>query len=278
MMMSPANIIDVNEETFEMEVVHYSTLVPVVVDLWAPWCIPCRVQSQTLAKLAHEANGEFRLARINVDEQVRLAERLKVTNVPEVKAFVEGRMVAEYIGVLSEKNIRMFVDRIMPRTGALLLAKGNSLMLLGEFAEAETALEQYVAESHGNPAGMLAYARSLLYQGKSIQATRVLENFPPSGESAQADLLLPVARAFSQRGLDEIVFDDPLEATFRNAIRMAKRGNILIALDGLLGVLKKDKHYRGDQVKSIYLGLLEVLSDDHPDVRQYRSDLSSALF
>lgn len=159
----------------------------------------------------------------------------------------------------------------------MLLAKGNSLMLLGEFAEAETALEQYVLESHGNPAGMLAYARSLLYQGKSIQAKRVLENFPPSGESAQADLLLPVA-SFLPEELDEIVFDDPLEAAFRNAIRMAKRGNILIALDGLLGVLKKDKHYRGDQVKSIYLGLLEVLSDDHPDVRQYRSDLSSALF
>ncbi|NLG40731.1 MAG: thioredoxin, partial [Chloroflexi bacterium] len=163
-MMMPINIIDVNEETYEFEVVNYSSQKPVVVDLWAPWCIPCRVQSQILAQLAQEGDGEFRLARINVDEQTRLAERLKVTNVPAIKAFIDGRVVAEYVGVLSEKNLRLFVDRIMPRAGSLLLVKGNSLMLLGEFEEAEAALELYVIESHGDPAGLLAYARVMLYQ------------------------------------------------------------------------------------------------------------------
>ena len=59
---------------------------------------------------------------------------------------------------------------------------------------------------------------------------------------------------------------------------MAKEGKILIALDGLLSVLKKDKHYRNDQAKAVYLGLLEVLSDDHPEVRNYRTDLAGALF
>ena len=65
--MAAANIIDISEDTFEFEVVNYSAEVPVVLDLWAPWCIPCRVQSRDLAKLAHEADGTFRLARITVD-------------------------------------------------------------------------------------------------------------------------------------------------------------------------------------------------------------------
>lgn len=276
--MMPINIIDVNEETFEFEVVNYSTQMPVVVDLWAPWCIPCRVQSQSLARLAQEADGEFRLARINVDEQARLAERLKVTNVPAIKAFLDGRVVAEYVGVLSEKNLRMFVDRIMPRTGSLLLVKGNSLMLLGEFEEAQTALEQYVIESHSEPAGLLAYARLLLYQGNGKSALQILEHFPTSPESALSSVLLPVAKAYLDPELEKIALDNPLESAFRNAIRLAKRGKILIALDGLLGILKKDKNYRAGQAKAVYLGLLEVLSDDHQNVRQYRSDLSTALF
>jgi putative thioredoxin len=277
-MMMPINIIDVNDETFEFEVVTYSSQKPVVVDLWAPWCIPCRVQSQTLARLAQEADGEFRLARINVDEQIRLAERLKVTNVPAIKAFVDGRVVAEYLGVLSEKNLRLFVDRIMPRAGSLLLVKGNSLMLLGEFEEAETAIEQYVLESHGDPAGLLAYARVALFQGKGKTALDILEHFPNSPELTLSTVLMPVAKAYNDPELDKIVLDNPLESAFRNAIRLAKRGKILIALDGLLGVLKKDKNYRSGQAKAVYLGLLEVLSDAHPAVRQYRSDLSTALF
>ena len=277
-MMMPINIIDVNEETYEFEVVNYSSQKPVVVDLWAPWCIPCRVQSQILAQLAQEGDGEFRLARINVDEQTRLAERLKVTNVPAIKAFVDGRVVAEYMGVLSEKNLRLFVDRIMPRAGSLLLVKGNSLMLLGEFEEAEAALEQYVIESHGDPAGLLAYARVMLYQGKGRSAMEILQHFPVSQESTLSTVLLPLAKAYTDPELEKIVLDNPLESAFRNAIRLAKRGKILIALDGLLGILKKDKNYRNGQAKAVYLGLLEVLSDAHPNVRQYRSDLSTALF
>ncbi len=276
--MMPINIIDVNEETYEFEVVNYSSQKPVVVDLWAPWCIPCRVQSQILAQLAQEGDGEFRLARINVDEQTRLAERLKVTNVPAIKAFVDGRVVAEYMGVLSEKNLRLFVDRIMPRAGSLLLVKGNSLMLLGEFEEAEAALELYVIESHGDPAGLLAYARVMLYQGKGRSAMEILQHFPVSQESTLSTVLLPVAKAYTDPELEKIVLDNPLESAFRNAIRLAKRGKILIALDGLLGILKKDKNFRNGQAKAVYLGLLEVLSDAHPNVRQYRSDLSTALF
>lgn len=276
--MMPINIVDVNEESFELEVVNYSFQKPVVVDLWAPWCIPCRVQSQTLTQLVQEADGEFRLARINVDEQTRLAERLKVTNLPAIKGFVDGRMVAEYVGVLSEKNLRSFVDRIMPRVGSLSLLKGNSLMLLGQFEEAKEAIEEYISESHNDPAGLLAYARVLLYLGDGKTALEVLEHFPHSQEETMSTVLLPVANAFTDPELEKTILDNPLESAFRNAIRLAKRGKILIALDGLLGILKKDKNYRNGQVKAVYLGLLEVLSDDHPNVRQYRSDLSTALF
>ncbi len=102
--MGNANIIDVSEETFDFEVLNYSTHVPVVVDLWAPWCIPCRVQSELLAKLADEADGAFRLARINVDEQSRLAKRLKVNDLPGIKPLLTGAWLLN-ISAFCQKRI-----------------------------------------------------------------------------------------------------------------------------------------------------------------------------
>lgn len=276
--MAAANIIDISEDTFEFEVVNYSMQVPVVLDLWAPWCIPCRVQSRDLAKLAHEADGGFRLARINVDDQPKLATRLKVQQVPAVKAFVDGRIVAEVTGVLNEQNLRMLVDRILPKAGNLLLEKGRSLMLLGDLAGAEEALAQFVYESHGEPAGLLALARVLLWQGRAHDAYAILNNFPASSEFKTAKSLLPLARAYA--GFDSLpqVSANPLEAAYRNSLRLAKTGKIEIALDGFLDILRKDKHFHDGQLHDVYLALLEVLGDAYPTVRQYRDDLSNVLF
>ena len=276
--MAAANIIDISEDTFEFEVVNYSAVVPVVLDLWAPWCIPCRVQSRDLAKLAHEADGSFRLARINVDDQPKLATRLKVQQVPAVKAFVDGRIVAEVTGVLSEQNLRLLVDRILPKAGNLLLEKGRSLMLLGDLAGAEEALAQYVYESHGEPAGLLALARVLLWQGRAHDAYAILNNFPASSEFKTAKSLLPLAKAYA--GFDSLpqISANPLEAAYRNSLRLAKSSKIEMALDGFLDILRQDKHFHNDQLHEIYLALLEVLGDAYPTVRQYRDDLSNVLF
>ncbi|HOZ38992.1 MAG TPA: tetratricopeptide repeat protein [Anaerolineaceae bacterium] len=276
--MAAANIIDISEDTFEFEVVNYSMQVPVVLDLWAPWCIPCRVQSRDLTKLAHEADGGFRLARINVDDQPKLATRLKVQQVPAVKAFVDGRIVAEVTGVLSEQNLRLLVDRVLPKAGNLLLEKGKSLMLLGDLAGAEEALAQYVFESHGEPAGLLALARALLWQGKAHDAYAILNSFPASSEFKTAKSLLPLAKAYASFDTLPQLSANPLEAAYRNSLRLARSGKIEIALDGFLDILRRDKHFHDDQLHDVYLALLEVLGDGYPTVRQYRDDLSNVLF
>lgn len=277
-MMSESNIIDVSDESFEYEVVNYSSQVPVVMDFWAPWCIPCRVQSPLLAKLAEEANGAFRLARVNVDQQPKLAERLKVKTVPAVKAFVDGRIVSEFTGVLSEPNLRQFIRRIMPESGDLQLEKGKSLMLLGDIAGAEEALLKYLESNPGSPAGLLAFTRVLLIQGRANEAKAILSNFPASHEFNSAQLLKPVVEAYLWLDKQQEPPHDDLEAAYRNSLRLAKQGKIQLAMDGFLDILRRDKHYRNDEVREVYLGLLEVLGEDHPDVRLYRSDLSNVLF
>ncbi len=275
--MNPNFIVDVSEESFEMDVLAYSSKAPVVMDLWAPWSIPCRVQSPLLAKLAAEAQGAFRLARVNVEEQAKLAEKLKVKSVPTVKAFMDGRIVADYTGVLTEENLRSFIGRILPEEGSLMLEKGINLLLLGNYSEAENALKDYLETHPQDPAGLLALARAFLIQGNAAQADEIITHFPPSSYFKTAKTLAPLAKAYLT--VDRTAASGlPEEAIFRNALRLARRGNIPAALDGLLDLLRKDKHSRQDEVRDVFLAFLAVLSEQNPLVRQYRSDLTNILF
>jgi putative thioredoxin len=271
-------IVHVDESDFDYEVLHYSTLVPVVVDFWAAWCVPCRVLGPKLEALAREAEGGFRLAKVNVDENARLAKQYKIRNIPVVKAFVDGQMVAEFSGVLGEDGLRDFMRRLAPASEGLLYAKGKNLIELNEFDEAEDAFREFLSTQPDHPDALLGLVRALLMQGEGHEALVLLKHFPASSAYKTAQLLKPVAEAFADPKQEDMESEEPLEAAFRNGIRLARRGNILAAMDGFLDILRKDKQYRQGEVKDIFVGLLALLGESHPESRQYRQDLSSVLF
>jgi putative thioredoxin len=276
--MAPDYIVHVDESDFEYEVLQYSTQVPVLVDFWAAWCVPCRVLGPKLEALAREGEGRFRLAKLNVDENERLAQRYKIRNIPAVKAFVDGHVAGELSGVPSDQRLKDFIRQLAPLPEDLMYAKGNSLMELGEYGEAEDAYRQFLSVQPNHPGALLGLVRALLLQGEGHEAAILLDSFPASSEFSTAQLLKPVAKAFAEHKDDRIEHEHPLEAAFKNGIRLARRGNILAAMDGFLDILRADRQYRGGEVKDIFVGLLALLGDEHPDARQYRKDLTSALF
>jgi putative thioredoxin len=271
-------IVHVDESDFEYEVLQYSTHVPVLVDFWAEWCVPCRVLGPKLEALAREGEGSFRLAKVNVDENAKLAKKFKIRNIPAAKAFVDGHIVAEFSGVPPDDHLKALIHRLAPTPEDLMYAKGNSLMELGEYEGAEDAYRQFLSVQPDHGGALLGLIRALLLQGEGREAAILLESFPASSEYNTAQLLKPVAKAFTVYRDDAVESDQAMEAVFRNGVRLAQRGNILAAMDGFLDILRKDRHYRGGEVKEIFVGLLALLGDSHPEVRQYRKDLSSALF
>jgi len=103
--------IDVNDSNFEKEVIEKSKQVPVVVDLWAPWCTPCLMLGPILEKLAEEYKGKFILAKLNVDENPFVSQKYQVRSIPSVKLFKDGKLADAFIGAIPEPQVRAWITK-----------------------------------------------------------------------------------------------------------------------------------------------------------------------
>jgi len=277
--MGKADIITVSEGDFDREVLEYSRQRPVVVDFWAPWCGPCRVIGPVLERLATEAQGAFRLAKANVDENPTLAMRYGVRGIPTVKGFLNGQVVGEFAGALPEAHIRAFLRKLAPSPLDLALDKGDSLLGMNDWRGAEVVYRDVLQQQPELAHARLGLAKALLMQGRPREALTLLRDFPASKEYRAAQMLLPLAEALVwAEEHPPAESDDPLEAMYRRALDLLRRGNVEAAMDGLLDILRRDKHYRDDMPRKVMLGIFEVLGQKHPLTRQYRRELAMALF
>jgi putative thioredoxin len=278
--MTPNNfIVNVSESDFEYEVLSYSQNIPVVVEFWATWCQPCKRLEPILEQVTEEGQGNFRLARVDVDSNPNLALRYGVRSVPTVKAISQGQVVAEFVGLLPEPRIREFLSKLAPPSEASLqLEKANSLLAAHGWNESEAIFRSLEEQSPNQPEVQLGLVKALLGQGKGGEALFVLNKFPASREYNSAQVLRPLAESLAKYDKNELPDETDLDATFKNSIRLARRGNFLAALDGLLEILRQDKRFRGDKARLVFLGILELLGLEDQDGRQYRSELAMVLF
>ena len=277
--MTNHNIIDVNEVDFEYEVVAYSQNSPVLVDFWAEWCQPCKMLSPLLERLTAEAEGSLRLAKVNVDQNPNLARLFNVRSIPTIKAFSQGQVAGELVGLQPEERLREFIARIVPPSAVdLEIEKGNNLLTLEKWVEAAQVFRHALEiKAEATPA-QLGLAKALLATGKAEEALKVLNELPASREMDSAERLLPLARVMQQFQEKTLPDETNLDAAFANSIRLAGLGKLEAALDGLLDILRQDKKYRGKLAQEAVLALLEIMGNENPQTKSYRVELSTILF
>jgi putative thioredoxin len=261
-------VVDVTEATFQAEVLDRSFQVPVVLDLWAEWCGPCKQLSPVLERLAVEGAGSWVLAKVDVDANPALAQGLRVQGIPAVKAVWQGQLVAEFSGAIPEEQARQFVTELVNATtgGAVPGEPGDEAPVAEDprLDAAEAALEQ----------GDLVAAEAA-YQA-------ILDAEPDHPEAALALRQVQLFRRADEAGPDALATaeaaPDDVSAQTRAADFLLGTGNIEASFDLLLDVVRRTSGEERDEARKHLLELFAIVGDEDPRVGAARRQLTLALF
>ncbi|MBO0785236.1 MAG: tetratricopeptide repeat protein [Actinobacteria bacterium] len=275
------HVIDVTDATFEAEVIQRSASVPVIIDLWAEWCGPCKQLSPILEKLAGEANGAWVLAKVDVDANPQLSAALQVQSIPMVLVAIGGQLAPGFMGALPEPQVRQFIGQVQQAAERLGLSPG------GGPPGAETG-QDATADEPGGPADpAFADAQRAMESGDLDGAAaafrRVLADTPdhPAAKLglAQVELISRVNgydHAQARRAAAESPGD--IDAQSRVADIDLAEGKAEDAFDRMLGVIRRTSGDDRDRARVHLISLFDVLPPRDPRVSKARATLSSLLF
>ena len=274
-----AFVFDVTEETFNNDVAHRSRTTPVIVDLWADWCGPCKQLSPVLEKLAGEANGTWVLAKIDVDANPRLAQAFQAQSIPMVVAIVGGQMVDAFLGAMPEAQIKQWLAQVLSVADQIGVAPASAGEGEGEGAESGDAFD--------NLPPALSEARDAMETGDLDAAARALEkalvDMPadPLAKSwlAQVNLMRRVSAVEpAAAARDAAERPDDVEAQLLLADFEMAGGDAEQAFDRVLAVVKRTSGAERNAARLRLLDLFEVLPPDDERLKKARTQLTLLLF
>ncbi len=241
-------MIDVTDQTFEADVLQRSMQIPVIVDLWAPWCGPCKTLGPMIEKIVDEAAGagpepKVILAKINVDENPGASQAFQVQSIPAVYVIKDGQIVDNFMGAQPEATIREFVAKQLPTDQDSIIA---TLLETGDEASLSEILMAVPDHSEAIP----ALAAIFVETDRNDEALALLAKIPETEETRR------------------------IAALARTDIAGAE-GNqeIEVRLEALLPNVKAD-----DAARQEFVDLLAVLGPEHPNTAGWRKRLTTQLF
>lgn len=267
-------VVDITQAEFMTRVVEASHTRPVVVDFWAPWCGPCRQLSPLLEDAAARHAGDVDVVKLNVDNAPALAQQLGIQGIPAVKAFRDGRVVAEFVGLQPPAAIEQFFAQLAPSPADRLVARAAT----ATDEEAEPLLRQALEAEAGHPGATVALSRRLADRGETEEAIALLEKAPqdPAAQQLLAELRLTGAGDADLDTLRAAVAGGDVTArpALGRALAAVRRHEE--AVEVLLDAVR-DPETR-EEGREALVEMFTALGDDHPLVRAARPQLAAALF
>ena len=273
---------EITLKNFEAELIQASMQQPVLLDIWAPWCAPCRTLGPVLEKVEAAYEGRFKLAKLNSDEQPEIAGQLSqafgVRSIPFCVLFDKGQPVDGFVGALPEAQVREFLDRHVPSAETLEAEAeaeaAEQLEAGGDVDAALARLQQAVAIDPANDAARCDYVKLLIETGRIAQARQawdpVASKAPLDGRIAALGAWLDAGeRAATARDaatLEAAIAANrrDFDARFELAQTLFAAGRFTDAMDALLEIVMRDKEWNGQVARKTYVAILELMTRPAP--------------
>ncbi|MBL0729768.1 tetratricopeptide repeat protein [Piscinibacter sp. HJYY11] len=273
---------DITLQNFEADLIQASMQQPVLLDIWAPWCGPCKSLTPVLEKLEVAYAGRFKLAKCNADEQPEISGQLSqmfgVRSIPFCVMFKDGQPVDGFVGALPEAQLREFLDRHVPSAEEMAadedVAAAEELLAEGDTESALEKLQEAVAIDPANDTARYDYLRALLLAGRVAEARRAFE---PVASKVMLDARLAAAghwidaseKAPSARSPDVLAAAiaanrRDFDARFELAQTHFAAQRFTEAMDELLEIVMRDKTWNGELARKTYVAILELMSKPAP--------------
>jgi putative thioredoxin len=269
-----------DSDDFQADVIERSHEVPIVVDFWAEWCGPCKALGPVLEKLAAEAGGRWRLAKVDTDRHREAAAGYGVRSIPNVKLFVDGEPVSEFVGALPEKSVREWLAAALPGPGAGRVRRAHELMGSDDPAaldEARQILAEVLEAEPGNAEARLLAAEAALFTDPAA-SSELLEGIDAGSPHHQrAAAIGEIARLLGLRESPEKLGDSPLRRGYLAAIGALARRDWEASLAGFIEVVAGDRSLDDDGARRACIAIFALLGDDAEITRRHRRAFSSAV-
>jgi putative thioredoxin len=278
-------MIDITLENFESDLIGGSMQQPILLDIWAEWCGPCKQLGPVLEKLEEEYAGRFVLAKVNADEQQDIAGQLSqmfgVRSIPFCVMFVGGQPVDGFVGALPAEKIREFLDKHVPGEGEIAseveMLEAEQLAEQGDAPSAIELLEDAIAKDPGNDEARYDLIKLLLAEGqldgaKAIFlpiAGRATGPVPEARVLAFSRYIAAVQGAGQSRSPAELnaaieANKRDFAARFELAQLFWAAGQPTMAMDELLEIIMRDKAWQDEAARKSYVAILEVMTKPQP--------------
>ncbi len=262
---------------FATDVLERSRKLPVLVDFWAEWCGPCRVLSPILERLAEHNGDRWVLATVNTDLHQDLAARYGVRGIPNVKLFVDGKVVNEFTGALPERAVAQWLAKALPGKHEKDIAAAQALLSREDYESARAILEGILAHEPDNEQARVLLAGTFVFSDPAKAAELVARVEEHSRYFPIAEAIRTHADLLEKEAHPEALPEGPARARYRDALGHLARKEFDPALQKFIEVIREDRPYDNDGARRAVIAIFRILGEEHAVTQKYRRAFSSAL-